>query len=107
MSKKCSIILLLLVGGVFAALAVSAAPAPPAEPQPSAVPPVTDRESYDRGRAAGLDASLFSPGRFVIYQHPEMRSDQFLLDTTTGTCWKLVQNSADKSTSWERMFRDP
>lgn len=106
MSKKCSIILLLLVGGVFAALALSADPAPPAEPRPSAAPPLTDRESYDRGYAAGRDSSLFPPGRFTIYQHPEMRSDQFLLDTASGACWRLVQNSTDKSTFWERIHSE-
>ena len=44
-------------------------------------------------------------GRYVMYQHPTVRADQYILDTKTGKTWQLVQ-AKDGSTVWEQMLFD-
>ncbi len=44
-------------------------------------------------------------GRYVLYQHPTVRADQFLLDTKTGKIWQMVK-ATDGSTIWEQMLFD-
>jgi Beta/Gamma crystallin. len=44
-------------------------------------------------------------GRYVMYQHPTFRGDQFILDTQTGKAWRLVKTK-DDTTVWEEMFFD-
>ena len=35
-------------------------------------------------------------GRYQILMHPEVRADQYLLDTKTGHVWHLVADKKDK-----------
>lgn len=44
-------------------------------------------------------------GRYVIYQHPTFRGDQFLLDTKTGKIWQMVK-ATDNSVIWDQMLFD-
>ena len=44
-------------------------------------------------------------GRYVMYQHPTFRADQYVLDTQTGKIWQLVKTS-EGSNVWEEMFYD-
>ncbi len=44
-------------------------------------------------------------GRYVIYQNPQFRGDQFILDTKTGKVWQMVQ-AKDGSRIWDQMFFD-
>ncbi len=41
-------------------------------------------------------------GRYVMYMHPTVRADQYILDTKTGKVWHLVQ-AKDGSIKWEQM----
>ncbi len=42
--------------------------------------------------------------RYKIYMHPNIRADQYLLDTKTGIVWQLVQDEK-KQTMWEPMMK--
>lgn len=42
--------------------------------------------------------------RYKIYMHPNIRTDQYLLDTKTGIVWQLVQDEK-KQTMWEPMMK--
>ena len=42
--------------------------------------------------------------RYKIYMHPNIRADQYLLDTKTGIVWQLVQDEK-KRTMWEPMMK--
>lgn len=44
-------------------------------------------------------------GRFVIYQHPTFRGDQYLLDTKTGKIWEMAK-SKDGTTIWQQVLFD-
>ena len=44
-------------------------------------------------------------GRYVMYQHPTFRGDQYILDTQTGKVWQLVKTK-DNAIVWEEMFFD-
>lgn len=49
--------------------------------------------------------TTINDGRYVIYQHPTFRGDQFLLDTKTGKIWQMVKAS-DGSIVWSQMLFD-
>lgn len=44
-------------------------------------------------------------GRYVLYQHPTFRGDQYILDTQTGKIWQLVKTK-ENLIVWEEMFFD-
>jgi len=49
--------------------------------------------------------------RYQVYYSPNMRADTFLLDTQTGTVWKLVHEheviaGEGEQTLWQRMRKD-
>lgn len=44
-------------------------------------------------------------GRYVIYQHPTYRGDQYLLDTRTGKIWEMAK-SKDGATIWQQVLFD-
>ena len=44
-------------------------------------------------------------GRYVIYQHPTFRGEQYLLDTKTGKVW-IVAETKDGSTIWQQVMFD-
>ena len=44
--------------------------------------------------------------RYKIYMHPNIRADQYLLDTKTGIIWQLVQDEK-KQNMWEPMLKFP
>lgn len=44
-------------------------------------------------------------GRYVMYQHPTFRGDQYILDSQTGKVWLLVKTK-EGLTVWEEMFFD-
>lgn len=44
-------------------------------------------------------------GRYVMYQHPTFRADQYILDTQTGKVWQLVKTKED-TTVWDEMYFD-
>ena len=48
-------------------------------------------------------ATQVNDGRYVIYQHPTFRGDQYLLDTRTGKIWIPNRNHRSGSFPAERM----
>ncbi len=44
-------------------------------------------------------------GRYVMYQHPTFRGEQYILDTKTGKTWQLVQTK-EGITVWEQRLYD-
>jgi hypothetical protein len=53
------------------------------------------------------DPSSKQPGRYQIFMHPTFRSDQYLIDTTTGQIWQLTKFSSLKGEpeAWKYMTR--
>ncbi len=51
-------------------------------------------------------ATQVNEGRYVIYQNPTFRGDQFLLDTKTGKIWQMVKDANNDSVVWQQMFFD-
>lgn len=49
--------------------------------------------------------TTINDGRYVMYQHPTFRGDQFLLDTKTGKIWQMVK-ATDGSVVWDQMLFD-
>lgn len=50
-------------------------------------------------------ANQVNNGRYVMYQNPTIRSDQYILDSQTGKIWQLVKTN-EGLTVWEEMFFD-
>lgn len=50
-------------------------------------------------------ATQINDGRYVIYQHPTYRGDQYLLDTKTGKIWEMAK-SKDGITIWQQVLFD-
>ena len=44
-------------------------------------------------------------GRYVIYQHPTFRGDQYILDTKTGKVWEMAKTK-EGSTIWQQLLFD-
>ena len=53
-----------------------------------------------------LNSNNDSYERYKIYMHPNIRADQYLLDTKTGVVWQLVQDEK-KQNMWEPMLKFP
>lgn len=53
-----------------------------------------------------LNSANMNYERYKIYMHPNIRADQYLLDTKTGLIWQLVQDDK-KQSMWEPMLKFP
>ena len=42
--------------------------------------------------------------RYKIYMHPNIRADQYLLDTKTGVVWRIIEDDK-KALIWEPMLK--
>lgn len=53
------------------------------------------------------DVSKLTPGRFQIIMHPNIRADQYLLDTATGQVWQLIKFTSlqGEPEAWRFMAR--
>lgn len=45
-------------------------------------------------------------GRYQIYMNPNIRADQYLLDTKTGRTWQLTEEIKEKYMFWHEIPRD-
>lgn len=50
-------------------------------------------------------ATQVNDGRYVIYQHPTFRGDQYLLDTRTGKVWEMAKTK-NGETIWQQVLFD-
>ena len=60
--------------------------------------------AYAQQPRAPIQPSLPGTQRFVIYMHPQVRADQYLLDGQTGRCWTTVVDKEGRAW-WQEMTR--